>query len=364
MKNLNLAKRLSAIIVLVMLPVITAGYVSNNASDNNIVPDEVNEKLHNGRTESFISENIIIGSGTEYELSGLLTLPTFATEASPVPAVVLVHGSGANDMDETIYENKPFRDIAEYLSSNGIAVIRYDMRRYTHETKMFEELGGKLTAWEDRIEDAIFSAALVKTDPRIDESRVFILGHSLGGMLAPRIHASGGDFAGIISLAGSPRDFLLDVVRDQSFAFIESTMEGEEKEQALEAMPAFEEQVLALMDLPEETLQTMDYAGGLTYYYMQEMYKHPTREIVTGITVPFLVLHAGDDFQINENDFIAWKEVLDGRENATFKWYEGLNHLFMPSLFKDITRVEEEYSVPANVNTQVLRDIVEWVKEK
>ena len=145
--------------------------------------------------EGFTDYPIIIGEGTDFPLAGLLSMPNNA--AGTVPAVVIVAGSGPHDMDASTV-GSPYRDIAEFLAANGIAVIRYDKRTFTHGERMVQELGGSMTVWEESVEDAILAAELLRADSRIDENRVYIIGHSLGGMLAPRIHVAGGDFAGLI----------------------------------------------------------------------------------------------------------------------------------------------------------------------
>jgi hypothetical protein len=178
---------------------------SSNDDNTEVVGEDV-------QSEGFTDIPVIVGEGTDFPLNGILSMPD--NVSGKIPAVVLVHGSGPQDMDETIFENKPFRDIAEHLASNEIAVIRYDKRTFAHGAKAVQTFGGGLSVWEETIEDAILAAEMLRSDPRIDENRVFIIGHSLGGMLAPRIHAEGGNFAGLILLAGSPR-FLLDISKNQ-----------------------------------------------------------------------------------------------------------------------------------------------------
>lgn len=82
-----------------------------------------------------MDKKIIIGQETNYPLNGILSLPDIAS--AKVPAVVLVHGSGPADMDESIGANKPFRDIAEALSAQGIAVLRYDKRTKIYGKQLF-----------------------------------------------------------------------------------------------------------------------------------------------------------------------------------------------------------------------------------
>jgi len=313
---------------------------------------------------SFTNEEIVIGKGTEYELAGLLSIPAGASSRRQSPAVVLVHGSGPQDIDSTIFANKPFRDIAYYLASNGIAVIRYDKRTFTHGAKMLEEFGGSLTVYEETIEDAILATEILKSDPRIDKNRIFIIGHSLGAMLAPRIHIeSGSVYAGLILLAGSPR-FLLDISYDQNIALIEKTLEGDEREAMLAIFAEnWDLQIAALMNLPDDEAKRTIIQDNVSAYYFKDLYVHPISEYIKKVTVPFLVLQGSSDFHVYpDKDFALYKELLNRRSNVTFKLYEGLNHLFMPSTIGDITRFSEEYSIPSHVDAQVLADIVGWIK--
>ena len=160
-----------------------------------------------------ITQNILVGEGTQYPLKGKITLPDDVSK--PVPAVVFVHGSGSSNLDEKVYKLTPFKDLAEGLAQRGIASIRYDKRSFAHPFKLLKEKD--LTVRQETIEDAILAADLLKQHPSIDPEKVFIAGHSMGGMLAPRIDAEGGNFRGLILLAGSPRkleDILLYQTRE------------------------------------------------------------------------------------------------------------------------------------------------------
>jgi dienelactone hydrolase len=93
--------------------------------------------------------------------------------------------SGPNDRDETIGPNKPFQDLAWGLASQGIAVLRYDKRTRVYPAQ-FVALPNA-TVKEETIDDALAAVALLRNTPNIDQHRIFVLGHSLGGMLVPRI---------------------------------------------------------------------------------------------------------------------------------------------------------------------------------
>ena len=108
------------------------------------------------------SETIVVGAGTKYPLNGLLTLP--GDLSKPVPAVVMVHGSGASNMDEKVMKLTPFKDLAEGLARHGIASLRYDKRSFAHGLKMIRNRS--LTVKEETIEDAILAVKMLREDPQ------------------------------------------------------------------------------------------------------------------------------------------------------------------------------------------------------
>ena len=133
-------------------------------------------------SEAFTEREVTVGRG-EWSLPGTLSVPL---QGDLHPAVVLVHGSGPNDRDETIGANKPFKDLALGLASKGVAVLRYEKRTLEHGSKM-ASLMEVLTPEEEVIEDALAAVSLLKETEGIDPDRIYVLGHSLGGTLAPRI---------------------------------------------------------------------------------------------------------------------------------------------------------------------------------
>ena len=116
-------------------------------------------------------------------------------------------------MDEKVGKLTPFKDLAEGLARHNIASIRYDKRTFIHGLKLIREK--EVTVKKETIEDAILATELLRNDSRIDNERIFIVGHSMGGMLAPRIDAEGGNYKGLILLAGSPRK-LEEILIDQN----------------------------------------------------------------------------------------------------------------------------------------------------
>jgi dienelactone hydrolase len=275
--------------------------------------------------------------GTEYTLDGVLAMPSGAEK---VPAVVLVHGSGPSNKDESVYGIKVFKDISAYLAANGIAVLRYDKRTYTYAAKLSPDI----TVEEETIEDAILAGKLLARNERIDSAKIFVVGHSLGGMLAPRIvDESSGVFAGAVIMAGSPRS-LSDIIYDQNMYFISLADEAERDaliKQVDDAKPYY----------------------GLPQGYIDEMNAHPVKDYLLSTDKPFLILQGGKDFQVfPDRDFAEYKRLVGDRSNFEFRLYDNLTHLFTASTMEIPTTVD--YVEGAHVDTAPLEDIVKWIRAR
>ena len=303
-------------------------------------------------------ENIIVGKGTNYPLHGLLTLPDDTTK--PVPAVVFVHGSGASNRDEKVGKLTPFKDLAEGLAARGIASVRYDKRSFAYGRKMLKEKN--ITVKEETIEDAVRATQLLRKDPRIDRNRIFIVGHSMGAMLAPRIDAQGGNYCGLILMAGSPYK-LEDIILRQN----QQAMGGLNK--LLQWIAAFQVKKLkktfaGLYDLTDEEAKKRKFAGGTTLYYFKEMGEHPAPGFLKLTRKPLLILQGEKDFQASAAvDFTGYQTLLEGHDNATFKLYPGLNHAFVPALSDDINKARKEYAEERHIGDEVIGDIARWILE-
>ena len=303
-------------------------------------------------------EKISLGEGTQYPLNGMLTLPEDSCEK--VPAVVFVHGSGSSNMDEKIGALTPFRDLAHGLAKRGIASLRYDKRSYTHALKVMREAHGMLTVKEEAVEDAILAAELLRRDARIDAERIFIVGHSMGGMLAPRIDLDGGNFCGLILMAGTPRR-LEEILFDQIAAM-------------RDAMPRLFRWILArqeakyrklfdgLYDLTDEEAQKKPFGGGVTLYYFKEMGLPTGAEYLARCTKPMLIMQGSRDLQVSvERDFGMYQCLLSARENVTFHLYDGLNHAFVPALYDNIKDAAKEFKKERHIGDEVIDDIAAFI---
>ena len=305
-----------------------------------------------------IREPIILGKNTRYPLKGMLTLPE---GSGPFPAVVLVHGSGSSNMDEKVGKLTPFRDIALGLAQRGIATVRYDKRSFTHGLKMVLDRKHPITVWEETIEDALLASQLLRADTRIDPDRVFLLGHSMGAMLAPRIACSGGDFRGLILLAGSPRR--LEEIMLEQMAEMTAGMTGFTKKIAGKQREKFEKLFTGLYDLSDEEAKAKKVGGGTTLYYFKEMGQPTVAQWLEKTSKPMLIMQGEDDFQTKAAvDFAMYRELLSHRENVTFRLYPGLNHAFVTARSRFIADAKQEFTPERHMGPEVLDDIADWIK--
>ncbi|QDT77868.1 Alpha/beta hydrolase family protein [Gimesia maris] len=302
----------------------------------------------------FKETEVTIGTGL-WSLPGTLSVPVMGKK---VPAVVLVHGSGPQDRNETTGPNQPFRDLAEGLASQGIAVLRYEKRTKHHRLKMVL-LSGSLTVREETIDDAVAAVQFLQSQARIDRTRVFVLGHSLGGYLLPQLGAEAQGIAGLISLAGSARP-LEEIVLEQMKYL--SELNGEAAEESEQKLQELEKQVAMVKSLelkPETPAGQLPL--GIPASYWLALRGYDAAERARTLQVPLLILQGQRDYQVTMDDFARWKQALRNRKDVRFISYPKLNHLFMAG---EGPGTPAEYMIPGNVAEEVVRDIAAWIDDQ
>lgn len=226
---------------------------------------------------------------------------------------------------------------------------------------MVLDSGIDLTVKEETIEDAIYAAKLLKKDPRINPNKIFILGHSMGGMLAPRIDAEGGEFAGLIIWAGSPRR-LEEIIIDQQENFLKAAnpiMKWIMKRQIVKLRNKFDIMYSMTDDEAKSTPLFNKYSK---VYYLKEWGEKPAVNYLKDLVKPILIMHGSADFHVSiEKDFEEYKKILSNHRQASFKLYPELNHLFMRSVYGDIKKAMKEYKKFQKVEENVISDIAKWI---
>ncbi len=307
------------------------------------------------KPEHFEEKEVKITTG-DWTLPGTLTIPK---GEGPFPAIVLVHGSGPNDRDETIGPNKPFRDLAWGLASQGIAVLRYDKRTKVYGEKLAQDkkLAASLTVNEETVDDAVSAAALLRQTPKIDPTRIFVLGHSLGGMMIPRIAAKDKNIAGFIIMAGLTRPIEQAVLEQTRYIF---SLQGALTEEAKQKLTELENQVAKIKALKEEGENPEEAILGAYPAYWLDLRHYSPAEEAKKIERPLLILQGKRDYQVTEKDFNNFKQALEGKPNVSFKLCPTLNHLFIEG--KGLITPNEYLYTAGNVSSEVIEDIALWIK--
>jgi dienelactone hydrolase len=283
-------------------------------------------------------------------LPGTLTLPA---GGGSFPAVLLVAGSGPHDADETVGPNKTFRDIAQGLAAAGIASLRYDKRTYVYGAQIAADMS--FTVDEEVTDDALSALKVLAKQPRIDARRLFVLGHSLGAMMAPRIGQRDPQLAGLILLAAPARP-LLDVIAEQSSELKQRKGATSEMIDTGEKSIDAERKLLSAADPRHPPVGSF---GNAPQSYWLSLYGYDQVATAKSLHMPMLFAQGDSDFQVSpSNDFARWKRILGNNPQVAFRHYPGLSHLFMPA---GKTQSVADYRVPAKVDGSVIGDIVSWI---
>lgn len=294
---------------------------------------------------SFTESDLSVGTG-DMKLPGTILIPK---GKGPFPIVILVHGSGPNDRDETIGPNKPFRDLAEGLASRGIAVLRYDKRTKVYPTKMT----GNITVKDETIDDVIIAVNQMRKTPKINPKQIYVLGHSLGGMLIPRIASRDSRIAGLIVMAGPARPLEVAIVEQMEYIFgLDGVISDVEKKQ-LDDIKA----ETAKIEDPKLSAEGPSILNAPRSYWL-DLRGYSAPVAAKQIKQPLLVLQGGRDYQVTVKEFAEWKKELVSHKNVTFKLYPSLNHLFISGTGKS---APAEYENPGNVDKAVIGDIAGFV---
>lgn len=307
------------------------------------------------------------------ELAGTLTIPD---GAGPFPAVVLITGSGPEDRNETVFGHRPFLVLADYLTRQGIAVLRADDRGVGGST------GNHASATsEDFATDVLAGVAFLKTRPEIDAERIGLIGHSEGGIIAPMAAMQSKDVAFIVLLAGpgvNGEEILYqqgrDILRAMGASEEEMKTQREVQESIFNIVKTEKDQSAAepkLRALMEDVAKNQPAAQPMSKEQLDSQINtqimfvnspwfrffltYDPRPTLSKLTIPLLAINGSLDVQVNAGiNLTAIEDALKagGSEDFTVKEFDGLNHLFQHATtggLSEYSQIEETFAPEALV---------------
>jgi hypothetical protein len=299
----------------------------------------------------FTDTDVTLGAGP-VAVPGTLSLPH---QPRPVPAAVLLAGSGPEDRDETIGRNKPLKDLAWGLASRGVAVLRFDKVTYARA----KELGRArdFTVSDEYLPQALAAIGLLRQHPAVDAGRVFVAGHSLGGTVAPRVAAAEPSVAGLVILAGGTQPLHWAAVRQ--FRYLASL----DPAAAAAAQPTIDAitRQANVVDSPGLSPATPDseLPFGTPAAYWLDLRGYDPAAAAAALGKPMLIVQGGRDYQATvAEDLAGWRAALDGHADVTIRVYEPDNHLFFPGTGPS---QPAEYEPAQHMDPAVVADIASWL---
>ena len=301
------------------------------------------------KTQNSLGNDLNIKSNN-VELKGTLLIPK---ENKLKKLVIFVHGSGPQDRDETIFENKPFKDIAENLFQKGVASYRFDKRTLSNP----ESFNDKITIDDEVTSDIINIVNYFKQEKQYADYEIIVLGHSLGANLLPRIANQSNQISKIILLAGNARPMDKLIIEQYEYLYKQNpTEEMQTATNTIKEQVAFLNSKDFSVNTPKEKLPL-----NLPGYYWKSILDYNPLQEVQKVKIPILILQGERDYQVTMKDFNLWKNALKTNKTVSFISYPKLNHLFISG---ESPSTPKEYSIKGNVDEKVTNDINDFISKK
>ena len=286
-------------------------------------------------TENYTSRDVSIRADDGVTLRGTLTMP--AGPKAPRGALVFVHGSGCIDRDETIGPNKIFAQLANRLSNDGYAVLRYDKRSCGQS-------GGTFATRNRLIADARDVIAYLRVQPGIDPKRVYVLGHSEGGELAPSIAIADKRLRGIVLLA--PPALPLEQVLEQQLMRNATDADRATMQRQVQAK-------LAAISTGEK--------GGPDVAWLRSSFGIDPARLIARVPCPILILQGTKDIQVLPADTPRLIDAAKAaHRNVTVVMLQDDDHLFL-ELPHGQALTGAEYFVPSYLDAALFDAIESWL---
>ncbi|NBC02173.1 MAG: alpha/beta fold hydrolase [Bacteroidetes bacterium] len=350
----------------------------------NMYREKVEKKTYNRPQEPekpypYYEEEVVFeNSRDSLTLAGTLTLPE---ESGSFSAVILISGSGPQDRNEEVFGHRPFLVLADYLTRQGIAVLRYDDRGTAESTGDFASATS-----QDFANDVLSAIDYLKGRDEIDESRIGLIGHSEGGLIAPIVVNRSDDVDFMILLAGTgvpgkeisrmQGRTLMDIEvsdREAYNLFIDATIEiassnkptNIKKKQLTQHYKNSQKVINELMPegLDFDFFIEQQVEGSLRPW-SQFFFNHDPADELSKITIPVLSLIGSNDVQVPaEMNHPPIQKALHeaGNEDVVIKELDGLNHMFQES---ETGSISEYAEIEQTFSPIALEEISCWIRNR
>ncbi|WP_158854840.1 S9 family peptidase [Halorhabdus sp. CUG00001] len=296
--------------------------------------------------DAYTAETRSIEATEHCDLGATLTIPDGEDTA---PGVVIVHGSGPSDRNGTVGAVQLYRDLAVGLASRGIAVLRYEKRTYACPLVVDAT---ELTIDDEVTDDALAAVDRLRNHDRVAAGDVVVAGHSLGGMLAPRIARRDPSLAGIAMLAPPARSLATLIASQRRYAFQRDGPLSDSERERLERIESIADRARAGDVGENETV----WGGGRPYWRSLAAYD----QVATArkLDVPMLIQQGSNDVQVPpDTELSRWRDALGDRSSVTIQTYEGVNHLLTTGPGPLATGTAPE---SGHVTEPVVADLAAW----
>ena len=311
-------------------------------------------------------KEITLDAGTGYPVKGMIKMPKGEVKAG----IVIVDGSGPNDMNMTLGQNKMMKHLSDQLAEKGFAVLRFNKRTYQYGKELAKiGMQNKTLIKDEFIDDAAEGLKTLAKEQGIPTDKLFILGHSQSGSYLPVINETAGNLAkGYIILSGTPTN-IAELSKKQLEKVIEEGSENADEEQVKmmkQNIKTNDELLKKIETMSDEELNKPEnYPFGIPGVYVKDLMKYDPIKLYNYSKLPIFIRIAEFDKQVPVSELELWKNGLDKNENDSIEEVKGANHMMQPSDGKTklANLITDEYQKDAPIVSSVIDDIAAWIEK-
>lgn len=309
---------------------------------------------------------ITLDAGTGYPVKGMIKMPKGEVKAG----IVIVDGSGPNDMNMTLGENKMMKHLSDQLAEKGFAVLRFNKRTYEYGKELAKiGMQNKTLIKDEFIDDAAEGLKTLAKEEGVPADKLFILGHSQSGSYLPVINETAGNLAkGYIILSGTPTN-IAELSKKQLETVLAEGSENADEEQVKmmkDNIKTNDEILSKIETMSEEELNNpQNYPYGIPGVYVKDLMRYDPIKLYNDSKLPVFIRNAEFDKQVPVSEIELWKNGLNKKENDSIEEVKGANHMMQPSDGKTklANLITDEYQKDAPIVSSVIDDISTWIEK-